>query len=281
MLRSLGVPARLVVGYAQGIRLENGDYFVRERDAHAWPEVYFPAYGWIEFEPTVAQPAIVRVPGAPAGPESDEVVARERPNIDEPTATPEIDPRAGREAEDEPEAPTDTNSPITRLVTIVAALAGLALVAGLGWRFRSRLNFSFIPIVIEHAYLEAGFQPPAAITRWARSVRLPSLTRAYLEINHALDRLHSQPPINATPTERAASLSAILPEAQPPATRLVAEYQLTTFAQQPADLAAAEAAGQDVRWLSYRAAIKNFFTSLQRRSQPNTRYKRLREWKQR
>jgi hypothetical protein len=53
MLRSLGVPARLATGYLPG--QQDGDsnsYFVRGRDYHAWPEVYFPGYGWIEFEPT-------------------------------------------------------------------------------------------------------------------------------------------------------------------------------------------------------------------------------------
>jgi protein-glutamine gamma-glutamyltransferase len=53
MLRSLGIPARLVTGYA------TGDYdpilnqaVVREHDAHAWVEVLFPDYGWVPVDPT-------------------------------------------------------------------------------------------------------------------------------------------------------------------------------------------------------------------------------------
>ncbi|MDO8753144.1 MAG: transglutaminase domain-containing protein, partial [Anaerolineales bacterium] len=61
MLRSVGVPARLAVGFAQGeSNLQNTFYTVRERDAHAWPEVYFPGYGWIEFEPTGNQAPLER-----------------------------------------------------------------------------------------------------------------------------------------------------------------------------------------------------------------------------
>jgi len=62
LLRSLGIPARLAVGYAQGERLQGipDAYIVRQRDAHAWPEVYFPGIGWVEFEPTVSQPSLVR-----------------------------------------------------------------------------------------------------------------------------------------------------------------------------------------------------------------------------
>jgi transglutaminase-like putative cysteine protease len=55
MLRSVGVPARLVSGYAGGTyNAETGVYEVRQNIAHSWPEVYFPGYGWQRFEPTPA-----------------------------------------------------------------------------------------------------------------------------------------------------------------------------------------------------------------------------------
>ena len=54
LTRLLGFPARFVVGYTGGTRLKNGSYEVRNTDAHAWTEVYFPGYGWIRFEPTPA-----------------------------------------------------------------------------------------------------------------------------------------------------------------------------------------------------------------------------------
>ena len=53
MLRSLGIPSRLVNGYGPGTFDEHvGKYVVRESDAHTWVEAYFPNYGWIPFEPT-------------------------------------------------------------------------------------------------------------------------------------------------------------------------------------------------------------------------------------
>ncbi len=64
MLRSLGIPARFAVGFAQGtFDAEQNVYQVVNADAHSWVEVYFPQYGWIEFEPTAAQPDIVRPAG--------------------------------------------------------------------------------------------------------------------------------------------------------------------------------------------------------------------------
>ena len=53
MLRSLGIPTRLVNGYGPGAYDEKlGRYVVKESDAHTWVEAYFPGYGWIPFEPT-------------------------------------------------------------------------------------------------------------------------------------------------------------------------------------------------------------------------------------
>jgi transglutaminase-like putative cysteine protease len=61
MARAAGLPARYVAGYATGTYdYLTGRYTVSEANAHAWAEVYFPGYGWIEFEPTAGLPAIGR-----------------------------------------------------------------------------------------------------------------------------------------------------------------------------------------------------------------------------
>ncbi|HUQ39597.1 MAG TPA: transglutaminaseTgpA domain-containing protein [Acidimicrobiales bacterium] len=57
MLRSLGIPARLAVGYAAGERNPfTGLFEVRASDAHAWAEVWFPDVGWQGFDPTAHVP---------------------------------------------------------------------------------------------------------------------------------------------------------------------------------------------------------------------------------
>jgi transglutaminase-like putative cysteine protease len=61
MLRAEGVPARLAAGYAPGeLDLASSQYFVRDTDSHAWVQVYFPGYGWIDFEPTPAWDLLAR-----------------------------------------------------------------------------------------------------------------------------------------------------------------------------------------------------------------------------
>jgi transglutaminase-like putative cysteine protease len=61
LARAAGLPARLVTGYASGTYdMVNARYVVTEADAHSWVEVYFPGYGWVEFEPTAGRPPIER-----------------------------------------------------------------------------------------------------------------------------------------------------------------------------------------------------------------------------
>jgi hypothetical protein len=53
LLRTLGIPARLVTGFLPSEWNEFGHYYtVRQRDAHAWVEAYFPQSGWVTFDPT-------------------------------------------------------------------------------------------------------------------------------------------------------------------------------------------------------------------------------------
>jgi len=53
MLRSIGVPARIVNGFRNGEQSDiTGSYLIRGKDAHSWVEAYIPGGGWIEFDPT-------------------------------------------------------------------------------------------------------------------------------------------------------------------------------------------------------------------------------------
>ena len=67
LARAAGLPARLVVGYANGdYDSPTAEYIVRQKHAHSWPEIYFVGLGWVEFEPTASQPSIERAGGANA-----------------------------------------------------------------------------------------------------------------------------------------------------------------------------------------------------------------------
>lgn len=59
MARELGIPARIGVGYLPGAQTGSSGstttYQVTSDDLHAWPELYFPGVGWVQFEPTVGR----------------------------------------------------------------------------------------------------------------------------------------------------------------------------------------------------------------------------------
>jgi len=81
--------------------LPTGEYEVRQTNAHTWVEVYFPNYGWIEFEPTASEPGIRR----PATPFDDTVAGSETPedsDTNEEDVLAEL--RDARENRDEEEA---------------------------------------------------------------------------------------------------------------------------------------------------------------------------------
>jgi hypothetical protein len=61
MLRSIGIPARLVTGFQGGtFNPITGLYVVRASDAHSWVEAYVPHHGWTSFDPTPADPSALR-----------------------------------------------------------------------------------------------------------------------------------------------------------------------------------------------------------------------------
>jgi transglutaminase-like putative cysteine protease len=73
LARAVGLPTRVAVGFTEGENVGDGVYVVRALNAHAWPEVLLPPFGWVPFEPTPGRgnPAAVAYTGVPpeqAGP---------------------------------------------------------------------------------------------------------------------------------------------------------------------------------------------------------------------
>ncbi|MEV0242101.1 DUF3488 and transglutaminase-like domain-containing protein [Streptomyces sp. NPDC050674] len=152
MARSLGIPARVAVGFAPGTPQADGSVSVGLRDAHAWPELYFEGVGWTRFEPTPTRGSIpaYTVPDRP----DDSVPNPARPSQSASTA-PSAAPSASESCTQEqkkldggcgsasPQAalPTDDEGPkwYALLAWALAGLAVLALpLAPMLWRLRTR-----------------------------------------------------------------------------------------------------------------------------------------------
>jgi hypothetical protein len=293
LLRSLGIPARWVVGYAQGEEQIEPRYIVRQRDAHAWPEVYFPGFGWVEFEPTASQPAIARLVG--------EVDPNDPNRGAFPGDAPTLEEELRQLREEREQNSVDPNNPaLTQgdYVSIFLSIAAALLLVFLGMRFflppfpvmlvavwqrlglqppqrlifwaeqasaraAARIKLPPLPILVETSILKVGARPPAFIQRWSQMAQLPALSHSYLEINQALKRIGRPGSETETPLERANTLGAALPAADQPAHELVNEYQLSLFSTQPPNEDTAYQAGQVIRKLSLRKMYRNWLTRLQ------------------
>ncbi|MFE6699532.1 DUF3488 and DUF4129 domain-containing transglutaminase family protein [Streptomyces sp. NPDC057718] len=151
MARTLGIPARVAVGFTPGTMKSNGAMSVGLRDAHAWPELYFQGVGWTRFEPTPSRgstPSWTR-PEVPTDSASDAA----EPSADtstEPSAAPSADdscpPQLRQEGGCGPSqeagaaAPTDRGTPLgTVLLVVLASVLVLVLpLSPLLWRTRTR-----------------------------------------------------------------------------------------------------------------------------------------------
>ncbi|MEU0197622.1 MULTISPECIES: DUF3488 and transglutaminase-like domain-containing protein [unclassified Streptomyces] len=152
MARSLGIPARVAVGFAPGSPQADGSVSVGLRDAHAWPELYFEGVGWTRFEPTpnrgsMPSYTLPDTPGSsvpdPARPtQSTSAAPSPTPSARE-SCTQEQRRLDGGCASESPAAALPTGDDGPKWYAILAwALAGLAVLvlplAPMLWRLRTR-----------------------------------------------------------------------------------------------------------------------------------------------
>ncbi len=132
LLREEGVPARIAEGYLPGERaVSTGIETVRNSRAHAWVEVYFPNYGWVDFDPTGG--GVAALPSLPPG--------REQPSQSPgPSSSATLIPRTddAGPSRSEPDGGGGTisrSSPAGPLIVVALLLAiGIGLLAAIAWR---------------------------------------------------------------------------------------------------------------------------------------------------
>ncbi len=253
MLRSLGIPARLAVGYAQGtFDIKTDTFTVRRRDSHAWPEVYFDTLGWIEFEPTAAQPP-TQLPITAVNQASGN-------NSSQPFSSQQITPIVrGPEGETSSTTGQQTRAPFAdwRFLIPLALLVGLvALFAFLQGRGRFRLLKHPIPVLIERNLERRGWRTPEWLRQWARLSELSPIERMYTRLGWALPILGRKTGPNQTPSERLHQLIEALPEARQPIQDFLMEYERAEYSHYPVNYSLASKANQQVWWHARRAFFK-------------------------
>ncbi len=268
MLRSLGIPARMAVGFAQGTGTSSGDqiaqqveeievntFTVRKYNAHAWPEVYFPGIGWVEFEPTGNQAPLDR-PLAPR--ENDSLAGLINPGTllgEELLPEEPLDPTADEEQVNSTASMTSPLlSPLSLLLTLII-LSTLTVFLSRRYSLSERL-----PSAVRSTIERSGIETPRWIINWEHWVKLSPIEKAFESVNFGLRQMGAPAPIDATPIERADSLVRILPDTAPNVKILLDEHQTSLYTSRTADAAQARRAAFTVRSQIILARIRHFWT---------------------
>lgn len=237
MLRSLGIPARMAAGFAQGqYNPAQNAYAVLERDAHTWVEVFFPGYGWIEFEPTAAQAPINRVDDAPA---EQQPTATPPPS---PTPTPTLTPSPAPTENLQP-TPEGQQSIPTITPTFTATATATPVIVP-----------TFPPPLAPQARGPLAFLLPAlglallglvlivAIVgilvfvwwwwEWRGMGGLSPVARAYARLERYASLIGMRFNPQQTPEERRQQVAKNLPKAEPPVTAITRLYTVERYGRQ-------------------------------------------------
>jgi transglutaminase-like putative cysteine protease len=241
MLRAVGVPARLAVGYAQGER-SGLNYVVRAKDAHAWPEVYFPGIGWVEFEPTGNQDPLIRPSGIPIErPDRDPFeMEREIPQFNDDVLLP---PPANI-----PEADSRSEFPYLTvlgwiIITLLISIGGYTF-----WRLNRQQSFPQRALQATLAYYQwRGLQVPNWLQNWQRWSSLSEVERAFHTINQSLFWFRQEQSESLTPAERVNLLQKLLPQAAEDIKTLAIQHEMTLYSKNPGDAARAKKAAWNIR----------------------------------
>ena len=257
LLRSVGIPARMVVGFAQGEFSTPDLYAVRERDEHAWPEVYFPGVGWVEFEPTSNQAPLVRPSGdthLSAGLTGTETPAFPVGQHIQPTPIP---------AEE-----AGTNSASGTLVKWLLGLCLIFVIIVTVLRINSFGLFDEIPEddqgfvrrslpgVLKHLVENQGLTPPGWLMRWAYLAALNPIERSFVTVYSSLQWLGGKTAPAQTPAEAAAALAERLPNVTKEIYTLLDEYQRQLYSQRHGRLHPARNSAKAIRREALRVATQ-------------------------
>lgn len=246
MLRTQGIPSRVAAGFAQGM-IEQPDYYVAgqntyavaESDAHTWVEVYFPDYGWAEFEPTTNELPIERSTATlgegteEGGGTSEEA---EIPSLSADSETEFESEDRGFDTADIGRRPI-----IQGLLRILRTVFWIAVVAGV-----------FIGGIFGFIYW--------AEHRSLRNLSLISRTYARLNLYASWMRLYFVP--GATPFERARELIVAVPGGEETIRCIVKLYvkeqyaQSTLTAEETGEVAAVANSWRDIRPLFLRQVFR-------------------------
>ncbi len=223
LLRAAGVPARLAVGYTvteDQFDLSVRRYLIRESNAYAWPEVYFPGHGMQEFTP-YGDAQVISIPKGDSGQGDTAAVPDDLLGEGGPLDIGDIEDLGGASAP----ITRPRENPLKKLLPVLYVLMGLVVVGGVAG----------ITARIAWERGMAGLDYPAQL--WEKTVRLASWMRI-------------APKPDQTPTEYSRSLQKTLPTASEGVDVVADSYLKSRYGRR--DLTPAEREQLDAAWPAFR-----------------------------
>jgi transglutaminase-like putative cysteine protease len=259
LLRSVGIPARMVVGFAQGEFESPNYYVVRQRDSHAWPEVYFPGVGWMEFEPTTSQASIERSPGddiSSAGQDGTEETLRHSGQSGLETPVPVTGGETG--------TGFGFHLPVNLLLRLILIygiidiflrMYFLGIFKNVLENFR-RFSQKPLHVLLIRSYENRALNPPNWLLHWAYLAELDPIEQSFATVYRSLHWLGKKGHPAQTPAEAAALLAGYLPDVSKEVFSLLHEYQQHLYGKIRGSLPMARRAMKIIRQEALHVAIQ-------------------------
>jgi transglutaminase-like putative cysteine protease len=258
LLRSAGIPARLVVGFAQGELDPPNHYLVRQRDVHAWPEVYFPSVGWVEFEPTASQPPLPR--------QLDMSLSSGQGDTETLAGTSEQDGKDHGNLPEDVEIGINLGSAaflnrLLRLIFIFSIIIAITRINPFGVFTNSlesdqRAAWGPLPKLIKRFLENRKLTPPGWLQRWAYLAELTPIEQDFASVYRSLHWLGEKPSPAQTPAEAAEALAERLPAISKEIYSLLYDYQRHLYSQTHGFLPLNRSSVKTIRQEALRVAIR-------------------------
>lgn len=196
MLRSIGIPARWVKGFATGtVDPDTGVYKVNMSDAHAWVEVYFADFGWVPFDPTPS----FAIPGSAPWPDEAPALREAQSQTVPSQAVPKVSPNEILQRKEHRAFPWGLV--IIMVLMIIGGLTCLYLRRtrnmfkfGSGDKIRDTY-LSFVRLLAHKGYPKDASQTPFEYAKGLKDKfpddypDIESITEAYLKEKYGKDKL--------------------------------------------------------------------------------------------
>jgi transglutaminase-like putative cysteine protease len=226
MLRSLGIPARLGAGYARGTyEPADGIYNVNAVDSHSWPEVFFPGFGWVEFEPTVSQSILTRPEALPGEASSVDDRGEGRALGDEASDLDRLEELIDLDGEIAELTLRDQRRSF--LGRLLIAFVFVAIVIAV-WLRIDPTSWATTRMLLARGLRRIGVEPPTLLLSHSIDDITP-VGKIYSRWTIWLGRLGSPLEASQTPYERATAFATILPDGAEAGWRIVEAYVKERF----------------------------------------------------